>query len=118
MKIEPVRYSRLIMQLMTPTPIKALRQARSASPSSERRTGAAAINAYLFKRIRYVLVLPMFSDTVYLCHVNLHPIHHHETGGDGSRAFWAANLTPAPAARRVRPSGWAETAPESPTSRP
>jgi hypothetical protein len=53
------------MQLMTPTPMKALRQARSASPSSERRTGAAAINPYLFKRIRYVPVLPMFSDTVY-----------------------------------------------------
>src|SRR6185295_10895939 len=52
MKIEPVRYKRLIMQLMTPTPIKALRQARSASPSSERRTGAAAINPYLFKRIK------------------------------------------------------------------
>jgi hypothetical protein len=32
------------MQLMTPTPMKAVRQARSASPSSERRTpGAAAI---------------------------------------------------------------------------
>jgi hypothetical protein len=42
------------MQLMTPTPIKALRQARSASPSSERRTGAAAINAHLFKRIKKV----------------------------------------------------------------
>ena len=53
MKIEPVRYSRLIAQLITPTPMKALRQARNASPSSERRTpGAAAINAYLFKRIR------------------------------------------------------------------
>ena len=37
---------------LRPTPIKALRQARSASPSSERRTGAAAINACLFKRIR------------------------------------------------------------------
>jgi hypothetical protein len=65
---------------MTPTPMKALRQARSASPSSERRTVAAAINAYLFKRIRYVAVLPMFSDTVYLSHVNLHPVHRHEAG--------------------------------------
>src|ERR1700722_13117564 len=37
------------MQLMTPTPIKALRQARNASPSSERRTpGAAAIYPDLF----------------------------------------------------------------------
>jgi hypothetical protein len=41
------------MQLMTPTPMKALRQARSASPSSERRTpGAAAINPDLFTRVR------------------------------------------------------------------
>jgi hypothetical protein len=37
------------MQLMTPTPMKALRQARNASPSSERRTpGAAAIYPDLF----------------------------------------------------------------------
>src|ERR1700722_9236399 len=51
MKSEPVRYSRLIMQLMTPTPMNALRQARNASPSSERRTpGAAAINLDLFTR--------------------------------------------------------------------
>jgi hypothetical protein len=51
MKIEPVRYNRLIMQLMTPTPMNALRQARNASPSSDRRTpGAAAINSDLFKR--------------------------------------------------------------------
>jgi hypothetical protein len=36
---------------MTPTPMKALRQARSASPSSERRTpGAAAINPDLFRK--------------------------------------------------------------------
>ena len=39
------------MQLMAPTPMNALRQARSASPSSERRTpGAAAINPGLFTR--------------------------------------------------------------------
>src|ERR1700761_2899965 len=51
MKIEPVRYSRLIMQLMTPTPINALRQARNASPSSERRTPeTAVINPDLFTR--------------------------------------------------------------------
>src|SRR5215208_5820901 len=87
MKIEPVRYSRLIMQLMTPTPMKALRQARSASPSSERRTGAAAINSVSLQRIRYVRVLPMFSDTVYLSHVNLYPVHPFEAGGEGSRTF-------------------------------
>ncbi len=120
MKIEPVRYSRLIMQLMTPTPIKALRQARSASPSSERRTpGAAAINAYLFKRIRVRgVVLPMFWDTVHLSHVNLNPVHPHEARMETEVGCLAANLTPAPADRRVRPSGRAETAPESPTSRP
>jgi len=40
----------LIMQLMTPTPMKAPRQARNASTSSERRTpGAAVMNACLFK---------------------------------------------------------------------
>jgi hypothetical protein len=67
------------MQLMTPTPIKALRQARNASPSSERRTpGAAAIYAHLFKWIGYVLVLPMFSDTVYLSHVNPNPVHRYK----------------------------------------
>src|ERR1700730_18472610 len=39
------------MQLMTPTPMNALRQARSASPSSERRTpGTAVINPDLFTR--------------------------------------------------------------------
>jgi hypothetical protein len=39
------------MQLMTPTPMNALRQACNASPSSDRRTpGAAAINSDLFKR--------------------------------------------------------------------
>src|ERR1700722_761384 len=38
------------MQLMAPMPMKALRQARNASPSSERRTpGAVAINHGLFK---------------------------------------------------------------------
>jgi len=37
------------MQLMTPTPMKAVRQARNASPSSERRTpGAAAMYPDLF----------------------------------------------------------------------
>jgi hypothetical protein len=37
------------MQLMMPTPMKALRQARNASPSSERRTpGTAAIKPDLF----------------------------------------------------------------------
>src|ERR1041385_4528708 len=50
MNIEPVRYSRLIMQLIRPTPMKALRHARSASASSERRTaGAAAIKTDLCK---------------------------------------------------------------------
>jgi hypothetical protein len=39
----------LIMQLMMPTPMKALRQARSASPSSERRAlETAAIYPDLF----------------------------------------------------------------------
>src|SRR5580704_14768969 len=39
------------MQLMTPTPMNALRHARSASPSSERRTpGTAVINPDLFTR--------------------------------------------------------------------
>jgi hypothetical protein len=39
------------VQLMAPTPMNALRQARNASPSSERRTpGTAAINPDLFKR--------------------------------------------------------------------
>jgi hypothetical protein len=43
----------LIMQLMTPTPMNAWRQARSASPSSERRTPvAAAIYPDLFMRGR------------------------------------------------------------------
>jgi hypothetical protein len=37
------------MQLMTPTPTKALRHVRKASPSSERRTpGAPAIKPDLF----------------------------------------------------------------------
>src|SRR6185436_2923747 len=76
MKIEPVRYSRLIMQLMMPTPIKALRQARNASPSSERRTpGAAAIDEILFERVqiervRICQLLPMFLASVYLSRVN------------------------------------------------
>src|SRR3954463_15944787 len=53
MNIEPVRYSRLIMQLIAPTPMNAVRQARSASPSSERRTpGTADINSDLFQRVR------------------------------------------------------------------
>jgi hypothetical protein len=39
------------MQLMMPTPMKALRQARSASPSSERRAPeTAAIYPDLLKR--------------------------------------------------------------------
>jgi len=41
MKIDPVRYSTLMAQLMTPTPMKALRHVRRASPSSERRTPEA-----------------------------------------------------------------------------
>ena len=41
------------MQLMIPTPMKAERQARSASPSSERRTtGAAAMKSGLCKGLR------------------------------------------------------------------
>jgi hypothetical protein len=41
------------MQLMAPTPMKALRQARNASPSSERRTpGVVAINPDLFTKGR------------------------------------------------------------------
>src|SRR3982750_717990 len=39
------------MQLIAPTPMKAARHARSASPSSERRTPATAdINSGLFQR--------------------------------------------------------------------
>src|SRR5882724_13105472 len=39
-----------MMQLISPTPMKAPRQARNASPSSERRTpGTAAIGPNLFK---------------------------------------------------------------------
>jgi hypothetical protein len=63
------------MQLMAPTPMNALRQARSATPSSERRTpGAAAINPDLFQRVRdpdldlsgYAsLILPIFAANVY-----------------------------------------------------
>src|SRR5450432_662275 len=75
MKIEPVRYSRLIMQLRTPTPMKAARQARSATPSSERRTpGAAAISKNLFEGIGYVLVLPMFVGIVHYSSVNPNPV--------------------------------------------
>src|SRR6185295_16124912 len=91
MKIEPVRYKRLIMQLMTPTPIKALRQARSASPSSERRTGAAAINPYLFKRIkgtcRFYRCFGTSSIGVALT-IQFTP---HEAGGDETPR-WAAHL--------------------------
>src|SRR4051812_48829227 len=87
MKIEPVRYNRLIMQLMRPTPMNALRQARSASPSSERRTpGATAIDAVLFlngfelrfeiERLRIRCLLPLFLTSVYLSRVNP------ERGGD------------------------------------
>jgi|ERR1700722_6387916 hypothetical protein len=72
MNSEPVKYSRLIMQLMTPTPMKAPRQARSASPSSERRTpGAAAIQPDLFTRVREPAVLPMFPAIVHLSRINL-----------------------------------------------
>src|SRR4051794_2655789 len=75
MKIEPVRYSRLIMQLMAPTPMNALRQARSASPSSERRAPeAAAINLDLFTRGERTLVLPMFAPTVHVSRINLNDI--------------------------------------------
>jgi hypothetical protein len=64
----------LIMQLMTPTPMKALRQARNASPSSERRTpGATAINPDLFtggaasdlKSGCAPPLLPIFAASVY-----------------------------------------------------
>src|ERR1700691_1533782 len=72
MNSEPVKYSRLIMQLMMPTPMKAPRQARSASPSSERRTpGAAAIQPDLFHEGAGTPVLPMFPATVHLSHINL-----------------------------------------------
>src|SRR6478736_6993908 len=62
------------MQLMAPAPMNALRQARNASPSSERRTpGTAAINPDLFKRAGAPpdnegtrgLILPIFVASVY-----------------------------------------------------
>src|SRR5438105_2400561 len=78
MKIEPVRYNRLIMQLMAPTPRNAVRQARSASPSSERRTpGAATINSLPEEctppdaRGKRRLILPIFVGSVYCGPVNL-----------------------------------------------
>src|SRR5216683_4563304 len=59
------------MQLMAPTPMNALRQARNASPSSERRTpGAAAINPGLFMRGQ-IQILPLFLAIVHLSRVNL-----------------------------------------------
>src|SRR5712672_3504095 len=71
MKIEPVKYSRLIMQLMMPTPIKALRHERRASPSSVR-PGTAAIKNDLFENgCRDSLVLPMFRRIVHLRRINL-----------------------------------------------
>src|ERR1041385_2815425 len=75
MKIEPVRYSRLIMQLMMPTPMKALRHARNASPSSERRTpGTAAMARYLFVLEGEGNPLAMFLYIVHLSCVNLNCI--------------------------------------------
>src|ERR1700753_2398435 len=67
MKIEPVKYSTLMAQLMTPTPMNALRQVRSASPSSERRTpGAPAIEFNLLKYVRWNRVLPLFQRIVHV----------------------------------------------------
>src|ERR1700710_228006 len=72
------------MQLMAPTPMNALRQARSASPSSELRTpGAAAINPGLFFRggrdpIIDVIhvgtrgpILSIFAGIVYRCRIKV-----------------------------------------------
>src|SRR6266403_2417377 len=67
------------MQLMTPTPMNALRQARSASPSSERRTpGTADINPELAKGgapLKHEgtrgLILPIFIASVHRSGVNL-----------------------------------------------
>jgi hypothetical protein len=68
------------MQLMMPTPMKAVRHARSASPSSERRTpGAAAIYSDLFLRGcapilpmgTLTTIIPIFVATVYRSTVNL-----------------------------------------------
>jgi hypothetical protein len=79
MNNEPVKYSRLIMQLMMPTPMKALRQARNASPSSERRT-PTAINPDLFAE-GCGLILPMFVAIVHVWRgVNLNALR----GLDGS----------------------------------
>src|SRR5450755_4728707 len=59
------------MQLMMPTPMKALRQARSASPSSERRAPeAAAIYPDLFAAVGPP-VLPIFPAIVHLRHINV-----------------------------------------------
>src|SRR6202140_3910895 len=92
MNSEPVRYSRLIMQLMVPTPMNALRRARSASPSSERRTpGTAAIYRDLFERgVRpqiqlgtQYLILAIFAISVQRSRINLN--------GHGRRALAAGD---------------------------
>src|SRR6185437_8514340 len=82
MKIEPVRYRRLMMQLISPTPMNAPRHARSASPSSERRTpGTAAIYQVSFKwpceapispgiPIGYNTILPVLTGTVQRPEIN------------------------------------------------
>src|SRR5688572_20298531 len=70
MKIDPVRYRMLIMQLMMPTPMNALRHERRASPSSDR-PGMAAIKNDLFEKGgRDSWVLPMFRGIVHLRRIN------------------------------------------------
>src|SRR5258708_37353656 len=79
----------MMMQLMAPTTMNASRQARNASPSSDRRTpGAAAINSDLFngQGIGDVVVLPMFVTTVYLSRVNLNRVHRDNPGGDTKKS--------------------------------
>ena len=62
-------------------------------------------------------VLAMFSDIVYLCHLNPQAVHPPEAGRDAESPFWTANLTPAPARRRIQASKCPETALGSRTSR-
>jgi hypothetical protein len=69
------------MQLMIPTPMKAARQARNASASSERRaTGAAAMKSgSLQKGLRNRHVLPLFVATVHLSRVNGHKVVYYKS---------------------------------------
>src|ERR1700688_2326955 len=97
MNSEPVRYSRLIMQLMVPTPMNALRQARSASPSSERRTpGTAAIYRDLFERgVRpqiqlgtQYLILAIFAISVQRSRINLNGHGRHALAAGDRASCW------------------------------